>query len=418
MHITLLTGTRPDIIKMAPLYWEAKKRKVDVSLVHASQHYPYHLFEGVYADLDLPRPDHIINAGVAKKVFMKSSKLLYHMGVHEKIEKLAVSTGLVEGGKISSETFSKIMRGLDALIRKDKKIANTDIILVHGDTTTCAAGAVAGYYNLIPIGHVEAGLRTFSREPYPEQGNTRIADAVSDLHFAATQTNEKNLLNEGFSKDSIFVVGNTVVDAAKWAAKKGKKNGEKLLKKLEIDITRPIIYYSCHRRENLLDEKRLKGVTEAAIKLTEFCEVVWSIRPGTATYLKKYDLWDKIFHIKGLHPIQDLPNYSDIMYLLSISEGIVSDSGSMQEEAAALGVPCLTLRYVTDRPETVAAGLNKCIGFNPNDICKNVECLIKNKSKVKSNIYGEGDSAKKIIDILLNLGKKENILKWEKEVVL
>ena len=220
MHITLLTGTRPDIIKMAPLYWEAKKRNIDVSLVHASQHYPYHLFEGVYADLELPKPDHIINAGIVKKMFIKSSKFLYNIGMHEQMEKLAVSSGLFEGGKITSNAFSKILSGMDTLIRTDKKIANTNILLVHGDTTTCAAGAIAGYYNLIPVGHVEAGLRTFSREPYPEQGNTRMADAVSDIRFAATETNRKNLLNEGFSNETIFVVGNTVVDAAKWAAKK------------------------------------------------------------------------------------------------------------------------------------------------------------------------------------------------------
>ncbi len=377
MKIGIITGTRPDIIKMAPLYWEARKRGHEALLIHTGQHYSNHLFGGVYESMGLPEP-------------------------HRRLG--------MEESKSPAESVGKMILEVDKLLRKEK----FGIILTHGDTLTSMAGAIAAYLNLVPVGHVEAGLRTFSREPFPEQLDTRCSDAASDLYFAATETNRKNLLNEGFAKERIYVVGNTVVDAAIWAAKRGE-SGKEFFEKHGIDFSKKTIYYSIHRRETTMDRGRFAAAAGAAMKLADngYC-VVWSIRPGTKAALKQWGFEDGIKKHPNLHPIEEIPSYPHIMYLVSRCRLIATDSGSMQEEAAALHIPCITVRYVTDRPESVEEGAN-VLGKPESieSILEAVRYVEENHEKMRKakNPYGEGNSSQLILDAI---GKWEGkLIGWE-----
>jgi len=384
MKIGILTGTRPDIIKMAPLYWEAKKRGHDPVLIHSGQHYSDHLFAGVYESMDLPQPGHKFELGECKT---------------------------------PAQSVARMMLSLDKLLTTEKDF---DMMLVHGDTMTSMAGALTSYLSLVPVGHIEAGLRTFSREPFPEQLDTRCSDAASDLFFAATRTNEKNLLSEGFAKERLYTVGNTVVDAAIWAAKRGE-SGKDFFLSHGVDFSKPTIYYSIHRRETTLCKERFTAAAKGAVALAKkgYC-VVWSIRPGTKAAIRDYGLEAIIKAEPNIHRIEEIPSYPHIMFLMSKCRFVCTDSGSMQEEAAALHIPCITVRYVTDRPESVEAGAN--VLAHPDSaesIAKAADYVEKNHSKMSKakNPYGEGNSSKLIFDAIESwVAKgKDKLIGWEHE---
>lgn len=405
MKIVIVTGTRPDIIKQAPIYWEAKKRGHDAVLVHACQHYPYYLFEGVYEDMQLPKPDYIIHSNAKKKLGMVASKTTHFLdekfpsaGISKKFEKTVL--GVMNVKPNAAATVADIMNGMSRLYRGP--LADAGVTVVHGDTLTCMASALAAHLNLKPVAHAEAGLRTFSREPFPEQTDTRCTDACSDLFFAATQTNRKNLLNEGFPEEKIVVVGNTVVDAANWAA--GARQGsQQYFEKMGVDFSKPIVYYSCHRRENTMHRERFEAIVDAAVMLAQTgVQVFWSMRPGTVFALKEHGLQGRLRE-QNIIVASDVPRYTDVMFLASKCLFIATDSGSMQEESAALRVPCVTLRFVTDRPESVEAGVN--ILAPPTTAASIYSAFQKamrenDGMRKKKNPYGDGTAAKKIVDAL------------------
>ncbi len=381
MRIGILTGTRPDIIKMAPIYWESERRGHTPVLIHTGQHYSDHLFDGVYASMNLPAPKHRLDIGMC--------------------ESPAQRTGLM-------------ITSLDQLLRKKEK--GLDILLVHGDTLTAMAGALSAYLNLISVGHVEAGLRTFSHEPFPEQLDTRCADAASDIFFAATKTNKQNLLNEGFPDDRIHVVGNTIVDAARWAVGRGE-SGQAFFSERKVDFSKPLIYFSIHRRETTMDKERFTAAAQAAMRLAQNgYEVVWSLRPGTQSALKEHGLEAEVERTKGLHLITEIPSYPHIMFFINRCRFICTDSGSMQEEASALHIPCITIRYVTDRPESVETGAN--ILAPPQSVERIMQAVTEVEKnyvtmRAAKNPYGDGDSAQQILDAIE--GCKGSLVRWEHE---
>jgi len=381
MRIGILTGTRPDIIKMAPLFWEAKKRGHTPILIHTGQHYSDHLFAGVYKSMELPIPHHKLEVGNCAS---------------------------------PAESVGKMVLAIDKLLREKER---PDILLVHGDTLTSLSGALAAYLDIVPVGHVEAGLRTFSHEPFPEQLDTRGSDAASDIYFAATDLNRQNLLNEGFSEKRIFVVGNTSVDTALWAAAKPAGETERFFLSRGVDFSKPTIYFSIHRRETTLSRERFTAAAEAAFALSDagYC-VVWSIRPGTAVALEKYGLNEKLALHPNLHTIEEIPSYADIIHLMKKCRFVCTDSGSMQEECCALHIPCITVRYVTDRPESVSAGAN--ILARPDSaqtILSAAEKVEASHARMSSapNPYGKGNSAALILDALEKWGGK--LSRWEHE---
>lgn len=419
LKIGILTGTRPDIIKMAPIYWEARRRGHSPILIHTSQHFPYHLFEGVYRDLDLPFPPHyLVQYGIVKRLGVHVSKAAYSLdeaaslGLSKKFEKMA--TKITSRRPNPARAVGSMMLELNSLFQGSLK--DLDILLTHGDTLTNMAGALSASLNLIPVGHVEAGLRTFSKEPFPEQIDTRVADACADLYFAATPTNRENLLKEGFQKERIFVVGNTVVDAAIYAARKGQKS-RKFFEKLGFDFSKRLVYFSCHRRENLMHEKRFRAIVEAVAKLsTDGFQVLWSVRPGTQEAIQNYGLQGWLKKHPGLRLVSEIPRYSDIMYFISKCHMVVTDSGSMQEETAALHVPTATIRYVTDRPESVEAGVNTLAKpISKEAILRVLEGVASAKAnermRRRQNPYGSGNSSRLIVDAIEKF--KGKMIVWE-----
>jgi UDP-N-acetylglucosamine 2-epimerase (non-hydrolysing) len=267
------------------------------------------------------------------------------------------------------------------------------------------------------VGHVEAGLRTFSHEPFPEQLDTRGSDAASDLYFAATDLNRQNLLKEGFPGKRIFVVGNTSVDTALWAAKKPATETERFFLSKGVDFSKPTVYFSIHRRETTLSKERFTAAAEAAFSLSsQGYAVVWSIRPGTAAALEKWGLKGKLASHPNIHAIEEIPSYVDIIHLMKKCRFICTDSGSMQEECCALHIPCITVRYVTDRPESVEAGAN--IVAKPD--C--AQTILAAAAKLEAshaqmsrapNPYGSGNSSALIFDALEKWDGK--LSRWEHE---
>lgn len=375
MKLLFAMGTRPDLIKMAPLIIESKLRGHENVIVASGQHYDRELFQGVLEDLGINKVDYILNAR---------------------------GTPCQVGSKLISE--------MEKVLQEEKP----HIVLVHGDTFSALFSSITSALCLIPVGHVEAGLRTNSWEPFPEQICTRSADACSSLFFAATQKNVDFLLNEGHPKERIYLTGNTIVDAVRIYSDKNPN----ILDELKIPKNKKIIYFSAHRRENTIHKDRMEGIFEALLELKEYT-IFCSVLPGTLKAAKEYGYLEKLQkaeHIIWKHP--SLEKYSDVLSLVKKSNLILTDSGGMQEESVSLNVPCLTLRYVTDRPETVEAGANKCTGFKKEDIVKDVRNVLENqeiynKMKNAKNPYGDGFSSQKIISIIEKY--KENLERWEKE---
>jgi UDP-N-acetylglucosamine 2-epimerase (non-hydrolysing) len=406
---------------MAPIYWEAKRRGHNPILIHTSQHFPYHLFEGVYRDLNLPfPPDYLIRYGLVKRAGVHFSKAAFNFdeftnaGLSKRFEKLA--TNIMGRRPNPAFTVGSILLELNDLFQN--KLQDLDILLTHGDTLTNMAGALAASLNLIPVGHVEAGLRTFSKEPFPEQIDTRVADACADLFFPATKLNKRNLLREGFDSDRIIVVGNTVVDAALFAAKKGKYRRQ-FFTRLGFDFSKKIVYFSCHRRENLMHSGRFNSIVGALAQLsTEGYTILWSIRPGTQEAIINFGWEQKLTKYPNLIQVAEIPNYSDIMFFISKCHFVVTDSGSMQEETAALHVPTVTLRYVTDRPESITSGVNVLAKPSSKEsilkVIRGVSKSEKNQQmRNRANPYGSGNSSKKIIDAIEERSGK--MIEWEHE---
>ncbi|MGC8924000.1 MAG: non-hydrolyzing UDP-N-acetylglucosamine 2-epimerase [Candidatus Micrarchaeia archaeon] len=369
-------GTRPEIIKMAPLIKECEKRGHNCILVWSGQHYDKVLFESVFDDLGVKYPQYNLNA---KGTPCEIGSIIFSM-----LEKI-----------IKSEA--------------------PDIVFVHGDTFSALFCSIASALALVPVGHVEAGLRTNSWEPFPEQICTRSADAASSLYFAPTMRNVNNLLSEGYPRDRIFLTGNTIVDAVRIY---GDSNPN-IRKELGIPDNKKLIFFSAHRRENTMDKKRMSGIFDSLLSLEEYT-IFCAVLPGTQKAAETYGYLEKLKnagHIIWKYP--SIEKYTDVLSLIKRSDLILTDSGGLQEEGASLHVPCLTLRYVTDRPETVISGSNKCIGFVKEDIVYEVIKVMENadireKMVRAENPYGDGYSSKRIADIVEHFAGR--LHRWENKI--
>ncbi len=378
MKVAIAFGTKPCTIKMAPLVKECEARGHETIILYSGQHWSPNLYEELFDDLELRHPDHNLKCG--------------------------------EESKTLAQLATNIIMRTERVLAKEKP----DIVYTHGDTTTSMAVSLSAQLSLIPVFHVESGLRTFSKEPFPEQLNTRVSDAASDAFFAPTEKNANNLTNEGFPKERIFVVGNTVIDIAKWAAAK------------EVDVVnkyklnKPLIYFSIHRRETTMDQKRFSGPVEAMLDMKEYNFFV-SMRPGTRAALEKYGLLSKIENASHISVYDSIPSYVETISIMKHCDAILSDSGSMTEEASALKIPFLTARYLSDRPETVTAGTNIVTGLEKNSVTEKVRKVMDDANFRKSMFskpspYGDGDTSKKIMDISEKLYDSGNLLLFEEKI--
>ena len=368
MKIATILGTRPEIIKMAPIIDEISKRGIDQIVLHTGQHYDKEMSDNFFRDLEIPTPDYNIHVG---------------SGTHGK------QTGLM-------------MKGIEEAIMEEKP----DIVLLQGDTNAVLAGAIVASKLHIAVGHVEAGLRSFDMT-MPEEINRRVADVVSSMYFIPTEESAINLLAEGFSHENLFITGNTVVDACFRHLEIAKKRGfeEESLASLDIENMENILTLTMHRAENVDVRERVTSIIGALKELSDM-NIIFPIHPRTKNTLKNFGLFDELNDLEHVHIVKPL-GYLDFLLLTSKSTLILTDSGGLQEEAITLNVPALTLRYNTERPETVTAGGNILVGSDKDVILENANKILNDKEfaeKMKNaeNPYGMGDSAKLTVDAIVD----------------
>jgi len=371
--ILIIFGTRPEAIKMAPLIHEFKNYKsiFNVKVCVTAQHRG--MLDQVMSLFDIV-PDYDLD-------IMSSNQDLY---------------------KLTSRMLVKIKPVLDEFL--------PDLVIVHGDTSTCFVGSLAAYYQKIPIAHIEAGLRTWDLfSPWPEEGNRQLVKVLTSLHFAPTSGNMKNLINEGVKESSIFVTGNTVIDALKLILNniKNDKDLELKIKKNIInsgffDIDSKFILVTGHRRENF--GKGFLEICEALKKIAENnpnIKILYPVHLNPNVKKPVHAILENIKNVVLVEPFQ----YAEFVYLMSRAYLILTDSGGIQEEAPSIGKPVLVMRETTERPEALKSGTIKLVGSDKTLIVKEVQALLDdtklyNKISKSSNPYGTGKSSKKIIEII------------------
>ena len=361
IKVMTVFGTRPEAIKMAPLVKELKSRKeIECIVCVTAQH--RQMLDQVLEVFDI-KPDYDLN--------------------------------IMSQGQTLSDITSKALKGLEQVIQEVKP----NIVLVHGDTTTTFAGALAAYYNQVDIGHVEAGLRTWNKySPYPEEMNRQMVGVMADIHFAPTQNSKNNLLKEGKNPKSIYVTGNTAIDALSTTIK--EDYAHPAFKWLGND---KLILITAHRRENLGEPMR--HMFKAIKKIVDEFQGIKAIYPVHLNP-KVREIADEILgnneKIKLIEPLEviDFHNFMNKAYL------ILTDSGGIQEEAPGLGKPVLVLRDTTERPEGIEAGTLKLAGTDEETIYKLTKELLSNKETYEKmskavNPYGDGTASKKITDAII-----------------
>lgn len=377
MKIAIVLGTRPEIIKMASVMDEIEKRGHELLLIHTGQHYDKEMSENFFIDLKLPTPNYNIHVG---------------------------------SGSHGAQT-AKMMEGIEEVLIDEKP----DILLVQGDTNAVLAGALVASKLHIPVGHVEAGLRSYD-ETMPEEINRLAADICSKLYFVPTKESAINLVMEGISRKRIFVTGNTVVDACfrnlKISKNRDKSEYSQGLLDLDIDNMGSILTLTMHRAETVDDKERLTNIIEALEELDDI-NIIFPIHPRTKKTMENFGLFDRLNNLSHVNIIKPV-GYLDFLLLLSKSTIILTDSGGLQEEAITLDVPALTLRYNTERPETVSAGGNILVGSDKEVILENARRILDdeefaNKMKSAKNPYGMGNAAELMIKIIEDANETDTL---------
>lgn len=366
IKVMTIFGTRPEAIKMAPLVKELKKRKeIECIVCVTAQH--RQMLDQVLKTFEIV-PDYDLD--------------------------------IMKQGQTLSDITARVLAGLENVIQEVKP----NIILVHGDTTTTFAGALAAYYNQVDIGHVEAGLRTWNKySPYPEEMNRQMVGVLADMHFAPTENSKNSLLKEGKKPENIYVTGNTAIDALATTVKDTYSNPV-----LNWAKDSRMILITAHRRENLGEPMR--GMFRAIRRIVEEhpdVKAVYPVHLNPKVREVAKDVLGNNENIKLIDPLEviDFHNFIANSYL------ILTDSGGIQEEAPSLGKPVLVLRDTTERPEGIAAGTLKLAGTDEETIYRLTKELLENqeeyaKMSKASNPYGDGKASIRIADAIVQRYKK------------
>ena len=364
LRVMSVFGTRPEAIKMAPLVQELSRREgIDAICCVTAQH--REMLDSVLRVFSI-QPDWDLDIMTPRQTL--------------------------------STITSKCLTGMDEAIDQ----LRPDLILVHGDTSTTFAGALSAFYHKVPVGHVEAGLRTYDKySPYPEEMNRRLVTALADLYFCPTENNRQNLLREGIEKE-IFVTGNTVIDALKTTVRKDFTFTTELLNHLPYD-SRKVILVTCHRRENYGEP--MTQIMTALRRITEDfpeVELVYPVHlsPVVRETAEKYLGNHPRIHLIDPLDADEMHNLIDRCYM------VMTDSGGLQEEAPALGKPVLVLRRETERPEAVAAGTVKLAGIEAENIYRMAAEILTTPGIYSAmaravNPYGDGFACRRIADAIL-----------------
>ncbi len=294
---------------------------------------------------------------------------------------------------------TRVLTGLDEVIKKEQP----DVILVHGDTSTTFAGALAAFYNQTKIGHVEAGLRTYDKySPFPEEMNRCLTGVMTDFHFSPTVANKNNLLKENIDEKKIYITGNTVIDALKSTVKEDYVFTDENLKNLDFEGER-VILVTAHRRENLGEP--LKNICRALRRIVETYDdirIVYPMHLNPAVREVAREILGGLDRVSLIEPV----DVDDLHNAMARCFMVMTDSGGLQEEAPSLAKPVLVLRNETERPEAVAAGTAKIAGVVEDDIFNMAKELIEDKAAYDkmaraANPYGDGNASQRIVDALL-----------------
>ncbi|MDD2409546.1 MAG: UDP-N-acetylglucosamine 2-epimerase (non-hydrolyzing) [Bacilli bacterium] len=362
IKVMSIFGTRPEAIKMAPLVKELESRNEIESVVCVTAQHR-EMLDQVLETFSI-KPDYDLN--------------------------------IMKQGQTLGDVTTRALNGLEEVIKEVKP----NIVLVHGDTTTTFAGALAAFYNQVDIGHVEAGLRTYNKyAPYPEEMNRQMVDCMTDMYFAPTKLSKKNLIAENISEDKIYVTGNTVVDAMDTTIKKNYNHSE-----IKWAEDSRLILLTAHRRENFGEpmERIFKAIKRIVDEFQDI-KVVYPIHLNP----KVREIANKIFkdteRVRLIEPLEvfDFHNFQNKSYI------ILTDSGGIQEEAPSLGKPVLVLRDTTERPEGIEAGTLKLVGTDEEVIYNEIKNLLTdikeyNKMSKAHNPYGDGHASERIVDAIIN----------------
>lgn len=355
-------GTRPEAIKMAPLVKELKRREeIDCTLCVTAQH--REMLDQVLRAFDLI-PDHDLN--------------------------------IMKQGQSLADVTTRALLGLQEVMRQER----VDIVLVHGDTTTTFAGALAAFYEQIAVGHVEAGLRTWHKySPYPEEMNRQMVGVLADLHFAPTKQSAQNLLREGKRPETVVITGNTAIDAMATTIKKDYTHPQ-----LEWAKGSRLILLTAHRRENLGEPMRqiFQGI-KRIIEEFDDVKVLYPIHKNPLVREIANEVFAGMERVRLIEPLEvlDFHNFQNQATL------ILTDSGGIQEEAPSLGKPVLVLRDTTERPEGIAAGTLKLVGTEEETIYQETKKLLCDAQAYAamhhaSNPYGDGHASERIADAIIS----------------
>ena len=367
IKVMSIFGTRPEAIKMAPLVKELERRKEIESIVCVTAQHR-EMLDQVLNTFDI-KPDYDLN--------------------------------IMKQGQSLADVTTRALVGLEEVIKEVKP----DIVLVHGDTTTTFAGALAAFYNQVAIGHVEAGLRTYDKySPYPEEMNRQMVDRLSDMYFAPTEISKDNLLKENIDESKIYITGNTAIDAMSTTVDENYTHPE-----LDwINAGERMILLTAHRRENLGEPMRhiFRAIKRVVDEFSDV-KVIYPIHMNPRVREVANEVFGDADRVKLIEPLEvfDFHNFQNKSYI------ILTDSGGIQEEAPSLGKPVLVLRDTTERPEGIKAGTLKLVGTDEDVIYEETKKLLLDKESYEkmskaSNPYGDGHASERIVDAIIEYFNK------------
>ena len=370
IKVMSIFGTRPEAIKMAPIIQEMEHHKGEIDSVICVTAQHREMLDSVLDTFHIT-PDYDLN--------------------------------IMKKGQTLDSVTGTILRGLNDILEKEKP----DMVLVHGDTTTTFASALSAFYHKIPVGHVEAGLRTHDLySPYPEEANRQMVGTIAELHFTPTMQSLKNLLQENKDPEKIYVTGNTAIDALRTTVRKEYDNPA-----LRWAKDARIILLTAHRRENWGEP--LKRVFTAVNKITEKYPDVRVIYPCHMNPAVR-GLADEMFgnndHVRVIEPLE----VTDFHNLIKKSYLVLTDSGGIQEEGPSLGKPVLVVRETTERPEGVEAGTLKLVGTSTENIVKQVSRLLDDEVEYErmskaENPYGDGHASERIVNAIVRYFRNKDL---------
>lgn len=364
MKVMSVFGTRPEAIKMCPLVKElGKNRDIESVVCLTGQH----------------------REMLQQVIDIFGIEAAYNLDIMQPKQTLTTIT-------------TAVLEKMETVLMEEKP----DIVLVHGDTSTSFVAALAAFYQQIPVGHVEAGLRTYDKySPFPEEMNRSLTGRIATLHFSPTENNRRNLAKENVT-ENVYVTGNTVIDAFQTTVKNGYIYKDEDLNKISFDGKRCILM-TAHRRENL--GKPLENICRAVKRVVERysdIEVVYPVHMNPVVRDTATAILGDMDRVHLIHPL----DVEDMHNLMSKSYLVMTDSGGLQEEAPACGVPVLVLRTETERPEAVEAGTVKVVGVNEEEIYQNAVTLLTDQAAYQKmakavNPYGDGHASERIVNRII-----------------